>query len=271
MMGMSWIEASFSHLEARLREFFEGEGRVDGIPKKFHKQLSGELFQAMKSGLRKAPDERGAGSAAVFAPDQYTLLMPIAQAQQVLEHPSELDRLSRKLESLAAESGILFHAPPIMHVVADPAVEKVRVVAGYSRHDAGDSYTIEVAEDGNDGSSPGVGSLNAFLIVNGLKTHPLTRPVVNLGRDSCNDIHLDDARVSRLHAQLRLIRGRYVIFDLDSTGGTLVNGVAVSSQALKPGDVITLAGLPLVYGVEAEENAGYTQKLPAEPLSPEVL
>ena len=49
-----------------------------------------------------------------------------------------------------------------------------------------------------------------------------------------------------------LIQGRFVIFDLDSMGGTFVNDVAVSSHVLNPGDVIRLAGVPLVYGLEED-------------------
>jgi hypothetical protein len=268
---MSWIEASLSRLEARLREIFEGDGRVEGILPKFHKQLSKEIYLAMRAGIRKVLDEREADNIALLAPDQYTLVMPTLQAEQVLNHPAELDRLTRKIERLAVESGIRFLVPPILRVVANPASEKIRVVAEYSRQDEADSCTMEVDDDWNNHSPSVRNQTNAFLIVNGLATHPLTGPVVNLGRDPSNEVCLEDPRVSRQHAQLRLIQGRYVIFDLDSTGGTFVNGVAVSNHALKPGDVILLAGLPLVYGVEVELNAGYTQKLPAEPPSPEVL
>ena len=40
------------------------------------------------------------------------------------------------------------------------------------------------------------------------------------------------------------------MFDLNSTGGTQVNGKPVHQSHLAPGDVISLAGLPLVYGQE---------------------
>jgi hypothetical protein len=47
--------------------------------------------------------------------------------------------------------------------------------------------------------------------------------------------------------------------------------VAVSSHKLNPGDVILLAGVPLVYGQEDAKQAGYTQELPVEPPALEVL
>ena len=59
---------------------------------------------------------------------------------------------------------------------------------------------------------------------------------------------IDDPRVSRNHAQLRAIKGRYVVFDLNSTGGTFINGRRASQGVLYPGDVISLAGVMLIFG-----------------------
>lgn len=89
---------------------------------------------------------------------------------------------------------------------------------------------------------------DAFVIVDGVKVIPLTQPVINIGRRVENTLVLDDPRVSRTHAQLRSINGRYVLFDLNSTGGSFINGVRVTQSVLYPGDVISLAGVNLIYG-----------------------
>ncbi len=88
----------------------------------------------------------------------------------------------------------------------------------------------------------------AFLVIDGVKVIPLTQAVVNIGRRVENTVVLDDPRVSRKHAQLRAVKGRYVLYDLDSTGGSFVNGVRVTQSLLYPGDVISLAGVNVVYG-----------------------
>jgi pSer/pThr/pTyr-binding forkhead associated (FHA) protein len=75
--------------------------------------------------------------------------------------------------------------------------------------------------------------------------------VINLGRRADNHIVIDDPHVSRQHAQLRVIDNRYVIFDLESAGGTFVNNSRVEQATLFPGDVISLAGAELVYGQDA--------------------
>ena len=89
---------------------------------------------------------------------------------------------------------------------------------------------------------------NAYLIISGVKVFPLHTAVVNIGRRLDNTLVIDDPRISRNHAQLRSVDGRYVIFDLNSTGGTSVNGKRVTQCVLYPGDVISLAGIPLIYG-----------------------
>jgi hypothetical protein len=98
--------------------------------------------------------------------------------------------------------------------------------------------TIESDENKNSENIPE----NAFLIVEGVKVYPLKEAVVNIGRRLENSLVIDDPRISRNHAQLRAINGRYVLFDLNSTGGSFVNGQRTSQTVLYPGDVISLAG-----------------------------
>jgi pSer/pThr/pTyr-binding forkhead associated (FHA) protein len=63
-----------------------------------------------------------------------------------------------------------------------------------------------------------------------------------------NQLVIDDPRVSRLHALLRAVHGQHILCDLNSSGGTFINGQRITQQALRPGDVISLAGFTLIYG-----------------------
>ena len=64
-----------------------------------------------------------------------------------------------------------------------------------------------------------------------------------IGRGLDNAVVLDDVRVSRRHALLRTLNGRWVIADQQSTNGTFVNGMQVGEHPLHPGDVVSLGGL----------------------------
>ena len=64
---------------------------------------------------------------------------------------------------------------------------------------------------------------------------------VLLGRGEQADIVLDDANVSRRHAEVRPSGGSWTVRDLGSTNGVKVNGRRIQGpQSLKPGDVIEL-------------------------------
>lgn len=61
-----------------------------------------------------------------------------------------------------------------------------------------------------------------------------------IGRDSTNEIVINDAEVSRRHARLTFQGGKYVLEDLGSTNGTFVNGQRLAGpRVLKPGEVVS--------------------------------
>jgi len=76
---------------------------------------------------------------------------------------------------------------------------------------------------------------------------PLGPEPLAIGRDPQNDIVVDDRRVSRKHAEIRLRLGRYTLYDLQSTNGTFVNGRRVAEVVLSDRDRINVGGVELVF------------------------
>jgi hypothetical protein len=68
---------------------------------------------------------------------------------------------------------------------------------------------------------------------------------LTLGRHRSCDVVLADPLVSRRHAQLRFRDGRWIVRDLTSTNGTIVNGTRVGRSQLRPGDRLDLGGTRL--------------------------
>ena len=75
----------------------------------------------------------------------------------------------------------------------------------------------------------------------------ITRAPVTIGRLSNNDVVLADPNVSRRHAELRRSGEDWVLVDLDSTNGTLVNGKLAKEHALADGDRCSFGTTELVF------------------------
>ena len=70
----------------------------------------------------------------------------------------------------------------------------------------------------------------------------------NLGRDAQrNEIVLDDPAASREHARIKLENGQFVLYDLASKGGTLLNGANIVRQPLANGDSIQIGDSQLAF------------------------
>jgi hypothetical protein len=79
----------------------------------------------------------------------------------------------------------------------------------------------------------------ARLKVDG-KPYELSQDVVVLGRSRECDITLDDANVSRRHAEVRRENGNWFVIDLGSTNGIEVNGKRTDRAKLEHDDRIVL-------------------------------
>ncbi len=87
-------------------------------------------------------------------------------------------------------------------------------------------------------------------------TYPLQGMICTLGRASDNTVVVDSPRVSRHHAQIRLMPSGAVIEDMGSTNGTWVNQRRLrGTHELASGDVISLADfISFRYVVEPESR-----------------
>jgi pSer/pThr/pTyr-binding forkhead associated (FHA) protein len=78
---------------------------------------------------------------------------------------------------------------------------------------------------------------------------PLDGRVVTIGRLPDRDVVLDDAGVSRLHAEVRRIGSAFRLVDLGSANGTVVNGARIVEHALVDGDVIRMGDVELTFRI----------------------
>ena len=198
-----------------------------------------------------------------FAPDQFTLSVNPSNVTELNLWTKELQqRVRQALQHALVDAGLQLAREPHLTLATDPTLitGTIRVIAWHSSDPLHLTNSLTKTYEEFDTNKPPEG---AFLVVDGKRHFRLKMPLIRIGRRLDNDLVLDDPHVSREHMLLKADRGRYQLVDLDSTSGTRVNGRQVTEHWLKPGDVISVAAVEMVYG---EDKAGPPDETP--PYSP---
>ena len=93
-------------------------------------------------------------------------------------------------------------------------------------------------------------------------TFPLAGGVTTIGRSPENIVVLNDASVSRRHAEIEVSPDRVTLRDHQSRNGVQVNGVPRREAVLQPGDKLHIGK------VELQFSAGFVRPVPAAPAKP---
>lgn len=87
----------------------------------------------------------------------------------------------------------------------------------------------------------------SYLMFNNKKIDLVAK--ITIGRESDNDVVVDNKLASRHHAMIQKIKNVYFIKDVGSTNGTFLNGTKIPADKyvkLVPGDKITIGNMNLV-------------------------
>lgn len=243
-------------LEAHLKSLLE-DRLMKLIPGgKAEDQISLKLASVMFSQIKTQRDKSN------LAPNFYMIVANPSNLSSWRQEPRLLDELANALESAGREAGFVFSSKPTLTMSTDSSIpdNDVRVFASFNMGDLSETHGMKM-ETGNKNLDVNT-SNNSFLILHGSEIISIDQSVINIGRRLDNHVVIDDPRISRNHAQIREIKGRYVVFDLNSTGGTFVNGDRINQSVLFPGDVISLAGVTMIFGQDllpSQSREGTTQ------------
>lgn len=246
----------FGNIEKQLKNFIEGQTAriLASLPVEDH--LAHRFVETMQE---NSEEIQGLG---FFAPSEFALRVHPNYFNDVYANQELLHELAGVLENAARENGLELKRAAAISVVPDGDIKAGEFeVTAYpigGHDDETGAITTDLATDLS--QVP----MKAFMIVKGEAVYPLEDDVINIGRGHDNKLIIEDGRVSRQHAQLRAVNGYFLLCDLDSTGGTFLNGESVSQAVIHPGDVISLAGLTLVYGEDAVRTLEETQEFHPE-------
>jgi len=88
-----------------------------------------------------------------------------------------------------------------------------------------------------------------------LKTLETDKEMITIGRNSNSDIQINNLGASKKHAAITRQNGTYMIKDLSSTNGTLLNNERVTKAGLTGKDVIVIGKHSLFVTIQQGPNA----------------
>lgn len=208
---------SIQRFEQRLESFVEGLFtrlfRSSVKPVEIGRRIIREMDMGVTLGV----------SGQTLAPNQYTIsLSPDDYAQLGTVQESLVRELSETLRKHAVEENYLFLGTLFIHIESK------------SEYRNGLFQIVSDFTENKNGLPPGA------VVINGGERILLKESNVILGRAEDAFIQIHDPEASRNHAEIRLTGRNFIISDLGSTNGTIVNGNRISEHILHDYDTITI-------------------------------
>ena len=214
---------------------------------------------------REMDEHRVQSLSRTYVPNEYTVWLSPDDREQFSGYEDELRReLSGYLLEHARKERVALLTPPditfktddrlrlgefgiqarLVRQHDDPAAEPRQAEEGHTMvYSSSERLAAPLRE-------PDPRRSSARLRVDG-RTELLGSAGAVLGRSREADIVVDDANVSRKHAEIRPSGGSWTVRDLGSTNGVKVNGRRIEgAQSLKPGDVIELGTSQATFELE---------------------
>jgi len=210
-------------------------GAIEGV---FTKAFRGGLqpVELATRILREMEANKSVGVREVWVPNRYAFFLSepdrerFAQAERSIRRELEL-----VVREGARERGWALVGPPEVEIDTDPSLKQGDFLCRpLLVEDPATGETAPARQEDRDAE--------LVLLEDGKpsKAFRLSKERIIIGRLGESDIVLDDPGASRRHAEVRRHDGQFVIADLGSTNGTMVNESTVGERALEEGDRITI-------------------------------
>ena len=179
--------------------------------------------------IREMDASRTVGVREVWAPNRFVFSLSEHDAKRFEQAEQALvAELRQVVREAAGEHGWGLVGPPEIELEVDEELGKGRFSC------------VATFVEGEEELSPQPAGGQATLVVSDGRAFRMVKPTLTIGRLPECDLVLDDPGASRQHARIRRTETGFVITDLGSTNGTLVNGRQIQEEALEDGDTVTI-------------------------------
>jgi Protein of unknown function (DUF3662)/FHA domain len=255
---------------------------LKSIEKHMEKMVEGMFGRAFKSSVqpvelahklaKEMSDHKTVSVSRVYVPSEYEVYLSPADYEQLssFEGPLVEDLASYLVAYANRESWTLVATPRIsLHSDGDLALGEFGIAAHMGAQGAPEGVALTPPPTGlvatPTAPPPNLSQTIVFqppaagvapvataqrlcgVLVRGERVYRLDGPATVLGRSRQCDVVINDPNVSRRHAEVRREADGYVVVDLESTNGILVNGRGVKRVALADGDRLQLGTTSLSF------------------------
>jgi hypothetical protein len=220
-------------------------------------------------GLTKQMDEnRMVSVSRTYAPNDFTIHLSKPDSESIKVYQNALrDELIQYASSHAQAKNYHLMTPPRVQFVTEDSLRfgefgvTAKLTGGEGPREKGapddtSGQTRIFRTEKSGGGDQGTAAISAEEA----KEHGLAREIVELtlesgthslegrgpwsiGRSEENDIVIPDPNVSRRHARLSRSENGFVVEDLGSTNGTLLDGAPIDRERIESGDELTFGGV----------------------------
>jgi hypothetical protein len=214
---------------------------------------------------KEMDDHKSVSVSRVYVPNEYHLYLAPSDREQFASYEgSLLAELADYLSEHARREGYALVSTPVVRLhededlsvgefgIATRMAEPARAAAAPAAPQAPPAetriYKPQATERVDPAEAERLGLAHAppKLVLDG-NEHEVAKVPFVVGRSRDADLTVNDANVSRRHAEIRFEEGAYLIADLGSTNGVEVNGKRVPEARLEDKDRILLGQTELVF------------------------
>ena len=220
------------------------EGAIEGIFTKAFRTGVQPVELATRV-LREMEVGKTVGVREVWVPNHYSFQLSPPDREKLAQTEKAMRReLEQVVRDGAAERGWGLVGPAEVTFETDPALRQgqFNCAASLVEGPTTSGRARPDAEQSGDQGRPGDNEARLLMVEKGraTKAFPLIKDRVIIGRMAESDVVVSDPGVSRQHAEVRRMDGDFVIADLGSTNGTMVNSSNIGEHTLQEGDRITV-------------------------------
>ena len=246
------------------------EDRLEGLVEGFFTKVFRSGLQPIEVGrriLREMGENKTVSVNRVYAPNDFRVRMGSDDHGRFSQMEAGLQReFSELVIEQAKQNRWNLMGLPRISFVEDEKMGRgeFKVEPSLSADENLDAPSVSTRQGGGEGPEPRAVPSDtasrmgvvapAELLVLGESGEPteriaITREPIVIGRLSNSDVVLSDSNVSRRHAELRRDGDGWMLVDLGSTNGTLVNGKVTREHRLSDGDRLTIGTSEMAFKI----------------------